>query len=176
MPVFVALLRAVNVGKRKVAMAELRAICEDLGYDDVRTYVNSGNVVFTATGAATGIETAMEKALQQHYGFDVPVVVKSAAQWSKLAKANPFPKESKAQPNMVHAVFSRKPPNAARVAALEERASAGEQVKTAGGAPWIYYPDGSGRSKLGTVKDSPDSPSTSRNFRTVLELEKMLQG
>jgi uncharacterized protein (DUF1697 family) len=138
--------------------------------------VNSGNVVLTATGAAKSIETAMEKALQKHSGFAVPVIVRSAAQWSKLARANPFPKESKAKPNMVHAVLSRKPPNAARVAALEERASAGEQVKTAGGALWIYYPDGSGRSKLGTVKDAPDNPSTSRNFRTVLELEKLLQG
>jgi uncharacterized protein (DUF1697 family) len=172
---YVALLRVVNVGQRKLAMADLRAICEDLGYEGATTYVNSGNVVFAATGSATAIERAMEQSLSTHCGFEVPTIARTATQWQRLVATNPFPKESKTHSNLVHLVLAKKPPTAARTNALIERADAGEQVRRARGALWIYYPNGSGRSKLATVKDDPANPSTARNWRTVLALAEMLE-
>ena len=157
MPVCVALLRAVNVGgKRKVPMAALRSLCEDLGYDDVATYVNSGNVVFRASGTTATVEAALERAIAKEFGFHVDVSVRTAAQWSKLVVANPFAKESKATPNFVQLFVSKgKVPTKAAAAKLQERAKAGEQVKVAGGALWIHYPKGIGTSKLtATVIDA----------------------
>lgn len=173
---YVALLRAVNVGKRKLAMADLRAICEDLGYDGARTYVNSGNVVFDASGAAT-VETALERALEQHCGFEVPTVARTAAQWSKLVRANPFTKEAKATPNFVQLFVSKGKVPAKAASAIEEKGKAGESAAIAGGALWIHYPKGIGPSKLtATIIDAAvGHASTGRNFRTVLELEKLLR-
>jgi uncharacterized protein (DUF1697 family) len=175
---YVALLRAVNVGKRKVGMADLRALCEDLGYRDVATYVNSGNVVFSAPGAAKSIETAMERALQRLCGFDVPTVVRSAVQWSKLAAANPFPRESNAAAPQQVQLFVSKGTVAARAAtAVQELAKGGETVMLAGGAIWISYPKGVGPSKLtATAIDAAiGHASTGRNVRTVAALDEMLR-
>jgi uncharacterized protein (DUF1697 family) len=178
MPVFVALLRAINVGgKRKVPMAELRALCEDLGYDDVATYVNSGNVVFTASGTPAKVETALERAIAKEFGFHVDVSVRTAAQWSKLVAANPFTEAATATPNFVQLFVSKGKVPAKAAATIQERAKAGEQVKVAGGALWIHYPKGIGTSKLtATLIDAAvGHPSTGRNFRTVLELDRMLR-
>jgi uncharacterized protein (DUF1697 family) len=175
---YVALLRAVNVGKRKVGMADLRALCEELGYDDVRTYVNSGNVVFSAPGAAKGIEGALECGLQRHCGFDVPTVVRSAAQWSKLAAANPFPRESNAAaPQQVQLFVSKGTVPARAAAAVQGLTKGGETVKLAGGAIWISYPKGVGQSKLtATAIDTAiGHASTGRNVRTVVALDEMLR-
>jgi uncharacterized protein (DUF1697 family) len=179
MPVCVALLRAINVGgKRKVPMAELRSLCEALGYDDVATYVNSGNIVLRATGTAAGIEAALERAIAKQFGFHVDVIVRTAAQWAKLVQANPFAKAAKATPNFVQLFVSKGRVPAKAAAAIEERARAGEQVKVAGGALWIHYPNGIGTSKLTApiIDAAVGHASTGRNFRTVLEVDRMLRG
>ena len=75
----VALLRAVNVGGRKLPMAELRALCAELGWEDVATYIQSGNVVFAAGGKAAAIEAALEDAIRSVSAIDVPVIVRTAA-------------------------------------------------------------------------------------------------
>lgn len=176
---FVALLRAINVGgKRKVPMAELRSLCQVLGYDDVATYLNSGNVVLRATGSAGVIEAAIERAIAERLGFHVDVSVRTAAQWSRLVAANPFTEEAKAAPNLVQLFVAKRKVPATAAAAIEHRARAGEQVRVAGGALWIHYPKGIGTSKLtATVIDTAlGSPSTGRNIRTVLELDRMLKG
>ncbi len=173
---YVALLRAINVGKRKLAMADLRALCDDLGFDEPRTYVNSGNVVFDASGSAKSVEAALEKGLKAHCGFEVPTIVRTKAQWSKLVKANPFPKATKATPNFVQLFVSKGKVPAKAAGTIEEKGRAGESAAIAGGALWIHYPKGIGPSKLtATIIDAAvGHASTGRNFRTVLELEKIL--
>src|SRR5687767_9415059 len=130
---FIALLRGINVGGRcKVPMAELRALCGGLGWSDVRTYIQSGNVVFEASGTASALEAKLEKALGEEFGFTPAVMVRSAAAWNALVQANPFPKESEKEPNRVLIGISRKKPAAGAAAALEARAVAGERVREAG--------------------------------------------
>jgi uncharacterized protein (DUF1697 family) len=174
---YVALLRGINVsGHNKVPMAELRALCAELGWEDVRTYIQSGNVVFSAEGRNETLEAQLEAALAKHFGFTVPVMVRSAEQWSRYVAANPLPEASAAEPNRVMLCVAKEPVAEAAAAALQERARDGEQVRTGGGALWIYFPEGSGQSRLFSGGDRGAPPATTRNWRTVLQIQEMLTG
>ncbi len=91
MSVRVGFLRAVNVGRRRVPMSRLVAVCEGLGYADVWTFVNSGNVVFDTTGARASVEAAMENALERQFGFECTTFVRTAKQLKTALDADPFP-------------------------------------------------------------------------------------
>ena len=174
----IALLRAVNVGGRKLPMAELRALCGELGWEDVETYIQSGNLVFRARGGAGTLEALLEKAIEDRFGLDVPVVVRTAAQWAGYAEANPFPDVARDAPNRLQLVVSKKSPKADAASILMERARAGEAVEAAGGALWFHYPEGVGTSKLtpSLIDRACGSPSTGRNWRTVIKLKEMAEG
>lgn len=174
---FVALLRGINVGGHgKVPMAALRTLAEDLGWRDVSTYIQSGNLLFEAKGKASALEAALEKALGEQFGFKPAVIVRSAADWNALAEANPFPKESEAEANRVLLGLSKLKPKPGAAEALQERAAAGETVREAGGALWFHYPNGVGTSKLtpSLIDRSVGSPLTARNWRTFLKLREMM--
>jgi uncharacterized protein (DUF1697 family) len=172
----VALLRAVNVGGRKLPMAELRALCEKLGWSDVATYVQSGNVVFSAAGNSAELEEALEAAIAGRFGFEAPAFVRTSAEWKSYASANPFPREAAETPNRLLLYVPKKPPAREAESAIQGRAADREVVKRSGEALWIHYPDGSGRSKLtpSLIDKAIGSPATSRNYRTVVTLQEML--
>ena len=174
----IALLRAVNVGGRKLPMAELRALCAELGWEDVQTYIQSGNVVFTAPGKREEIEGRLEAAIKARFGMDVPAMVRTASQWSGYVAANPFPKVAEDSPNRLQLLVSKAPPRKDAAEKLMDRAQAGEKVESAGGALWFHYPEGVGTSKLtpAIIDKAAGSPSTSRNWRTVLKLHEMAGG
>ena len=90
MSVRVGFLRAVNVGRRRVPMSRLVAVCEGLGYADVWTYINSGNVVFDTTGSQASVEAAMQKALEVEFGFECTTFVRTARQLRNIAETHPF--------------------------------------------------------------------------------------
>jgi uncharacterized protein (DUF1697 family) len=171
----IALLRAVNVGGRKLPMAELRDLCAELGWKEVETYIQSGNVVFSAAGEAGGIERSLEKAILDRFGMDVPVMVRTAAEWAGYAAANPFPEAARDEPNRLLLMVSKRPPAADAAERLMERARVGEAVKAAGGALWFHFGQGVGTSKLtpAAIDRAAGSPSTGRNWRTVLKLGEM---
>src|SRR4051812_11265364 len=172
----VALLRAVNVGGRKLPMADLRVLCAGLGWTEIATYIQSGNVVFTAPGKPEAIEATLEAAIEKQFGLDVPVIVRSRAEWAKYPSENPFPEAAKDEPAKLHLLLSKRPPANGAAEAIEARAKAGEQVREAGGAVWIHYPQGAGTSKLtpSLIDRAIGSPATARNFNTVLKLLEML--
>jgi uncharacterized protein (DUF1697 family) len=87
---YVAFLRAINVGGRRVAMADLRAVGADLGHDDVTTHIASGNVIFTARARRATLEPALEAAFQEAFGFDVPTFVRTQAEVEAVVEARPF--------------------------------------------------------------------------------------
>ena len=175
---FVALLRAVNVGGRKLPMAELRALCAELGWEEVETYIQSGNIVFSASGKPAALEQRLEKSIRERLGLDVPVMVRTAGEWAALISANPFPKVGRDEPNRLHMLVSKAAPDPQAAAKLTDRARAGESVGAAGGVLWIHYPNGAGTSKLtpALIDRACGSPSTARNWRTVLKLNEMAQG
>ncbi|HEY0014057.1 MAG TPA: DUF1697 domain-containing protein [Allosphingosinicella sp.] len=172
----VALLRAVNVGGRKLPMAELRALCGEIGWADAATYIASGNVVFTAPGRREAIEAQLEQAIARRFGMDVPTVVRSAEEWRGYAPACPFPDAARDAPNRLLLYLSKRPPAPGADTAIQAKAADGERVALAGDALWIHFPEGSGRSRLSPslIDRLVGSPATSRNHNSVLKLEEML--
>jgi uncharacterized protein (DUF1697 family) len=173
----IALLRAVNVGGRKLPMAELRALCGELGWEKVETYIQSGNLVFSAAGKAEALEAELERAIRDRFALDVPVVVRTAAQWARYAKANPFPRAAEEAPNRLQLLVSKRPPHQDAAERLMERAQGGEAVKAAGGAMWFHFAEGVASSKLTPtlIDKACGSPSTGRNWRTVVKLKEMAE-
>ena len=176
----VALLRGVNVGaagkgRKAVPMAELRALCERLGWRDVASYIQSGNVAFTAKGDAAKLEQQLERAISERFGFDVPVVVRATTALAKAEATCPFKGEAEARPNLVHIGFAKGKVSAAMAKAVMPYCTSGERVLVKGQVIWADYANGVGRSKLTpAVLDRAFGASvTMRNIKTlraVLEL------
>ena len=90
--VFVALLRAINVGGRnRISMAKLRSICAGINCEEIHCYIQSGNLVFTSLSWAEALEQGLERAIGQAFPFFVPVIVRRASRWRRYGKGNPFP-------------------------------------------------------------------------------------
>ena len=172
----VALLRAVNVGGRKLPMADLRQICAEMGWEGVSTYIQSGNLLFSSSGKPAANEAALERAIEEGSGMKVPVMVRTASAWSTLRSRNPFPDAARDQPSRLMLIVSKVPPAAGAEDIIQRRAAANEKVKRSGDAIWIYYPDGAGRSKLTPVfiDRTIGSSATARNYRTVVKIEELL--
>ncbi len=177
MPVHVALLRGINVGGgNKIAMTELRALADELGWKRAETYIQSGNLLFQAADERAKLEMALETGIRRRFGLDIPAIIRAADEWPALVAANPFPEPGEAEPNRLMLLLSKQPPGPEAAAALQERARDGERVAIAGGALWIHHAGGAGRSKLTPVLIDRlvGSPTTARNWRTVLKLQEML--
>jgi uncharacterized protein (DUF1697 family) len=162
----VALLRAVNVGGTgKLPMADLKEICEELGFGAVRTYIASGNVVFTSRKSEAAIRAALEKRLQAHAGKPVGVLVRRAAEMAQILSDNPFPK---AAPNRTMAVFLDRAPPADTLAGV--RGQRDEQIRLGRREIYIHYGEGMAKSKL--VIPAAKT-GTARNMNTVATLARM---
>lgn len=173
---YVALLRAVNVGGAKLPMAELRGVCGALGWENVATYIQSGNVIFDSPSKPAALEAALEAAVKERFGFERPVIVRSAKQWADYAAGSPFPEEEAERPNYLLLGLAKSPVAAGAAEALQARGAAGEQVRQTRDALWFFFPDGSGVSKLTpkAIEKAAGSPVTTRNWRTVLKIQEML--
>jgi uncharacterized protein (DUF1697 family) len=175
---YIALLRGINVGGRNtLPMVGLRELAAELGWSEVRTYIQSGNLVFDASGKAAALEVALEKAIAAKFGFAPAVIVRTAAQLNSLAEANPFPKESGKTPHWVLLGLTKHEPKSGAAEAIEAKGQAGERVVEAGGGLWFHYPSGVGTSKLtpALIDRAAGSPLTARNWRTMTTLIGMLE-
>jgi uncharacterized protein (DUF1697 family) len=174
----VALLRAINVGgNRSVPMAELKALATKLGLKDPANYIQSGNLVFDAGSLKPAeVELKLEKAIAKKFGFDVPVIVRTATEWKKYSSAKPFPDVIKIRAKMVHLGLSKEPCPKGVEKTLVERALAGERIKIAGDAIWVDFNQGAGVSKLTPAwfDKCVGSSVTMRNWNTVQKLAEML--
>ena len=178
MGVHVALLRGINVGgANRIKMAELRALAEEVGWKDAETYIQSGNLVFEADGTQAQLERDLETGIQRRFGLAIPAIVRSAVEWPGYLAANPFREAAETEPNRLMLLLSKQLPDPAGAAGLQERARDGEQVAIAGGALWIHYAGGAGRSKLtpALIDRLVGSPATARNWRTVVKLRQLLE-
>ncbi len=176
---FIALLRGINVGgHKKIPMAELRTLCARLDLKDVKSYIQSGNLVFIEPGpaqAASVIEAKLEQAVAAHFGFAVDILVRSAKEWSALLSGNPFLEASAKEPHLVHMLLAKRSPQKDAVPALRAYATAGEKIEAAGEALFIHFQSGVARSKLSpaVIDRLVGSPVTARNVRTVQKLAEM---
>jgi uncharacterized protein (DUF1697 family) len=173
---FIALLRGINVsGHNMIPMADLRLLCEKIGWADTQTYIQSGNVVFSAAGKALDMELQLEKAIERRFKLSIPVVVRAAADWPTIASGNPFRDACLSEPNAVLLALSKARPHPEAVHGLVERAVNGERVVQVGDTLWIHYCKGIAKSKLSPALFDRlvGSPVTARNWRTVLKLQEM---
>jgi uncharacterized protein (DUF1697 family) len=174
----VALLRAVNVGGRKLPMAEFRAQISSLGWANVATYIQSGNLVFDADCTPAEAEAAIETLIREQHGYEAPAIVRTSNQWAAYPGGNPFPDAARHTPNYLLMLVAkdRLKPDAAEV--IQARATAGEQARQVGETLWIHFPQGSGTSKItpALLDKAMGSTATSRNYRTVCTLLDMLDG
>jgi len=166
MTAFIALLRAVNVGGTgKLPMSELKEMCEAVGFAGVRTYIASGNVVFTSRKSEAAVKKALEAQLAAYAGKPVGVLVRSAAEMQAVLKHNPFPK---APANRTVAVFLDKAPPADTLTAVKGKKD--EEIRLGKREIYIHYGDGMAKSKL--VVPAAKT-GTARNMNTVATLAKM---
>jgi uncharacterized protein (DUF1697 family) len=168
MTAYVALLRAVNVGGTgKLPMTELVAMCGAAGFESVKTYIASGNVVFTADVTESKVKAMLEAKLQSYAGKPVGVMVRTAEEMAVVMSSNPFPK---AEPSRMVAVFLDDKPG--KVALNGIVGAANEQWKLGSREIYVHYPDGIGDSKL---KIPAAKAGTARNMNTISKLAAMAQ-
>jgi uncharacterized protein (DUF1697 family) len=163
---FVALLRAINVGGTgKLPMSELKAMCEEVGFSAVRTYIASGNVVFASRKSEAVVKAALAERLASHAGKFVGVMVRSAAEMAQVSEGNPFPK---AAPNRTMAIFLDAPPPKDAISAVRFRKN--EEIKLGRREIYVHYGEGMAKSKL--IIPAAKA-GTARNMNTVAVLARM---
>lgn len=174
---YAALLRAINVGGRKLPMADLRGLLEDLGHDRVQTYLQSGQAVFAADhGDEESLAAEISRASRERFGFAVDVIVRDHAYLKAVADACPFP-AADLEGRQLHATYFSAPVDAARYADIDAAAHHPEEFRLGDRVLYLYAPDGLGRSKLAEALSRPrrtrDVIATSRNWNTVRRLVEL---
>ncbi len=163
---YIALLRAVNVGGHgKIEMRALKELCESAGFEDVRTYIASGNVVFTSALTRTDILAALQAGLKAHTGAEVGVFLRSGTEMAGVLESNPFADKA---PNKTVAIFLDGPPPAD--AASHVRGRKDEEIALGASEIYVHYPAGQAGSRL--VIPAAKT-GTARNMNTLLKLCQM---
>lgn len=177
---WIVLLRAVNVGGTgKIAMADLRATLEELGFEGARTVLQSGNVVLdAAVGDRPALEQRVQRALEASHDLRAEVIARSADEWRAVVAGNPFAEAARSDPGHLLTIVSKRAVSSEGVRALEAAIAKTGGRETAGvsdGTVYIHYPDGAGRSKVTTalIERALGTPVTARNWNTVLKLASL---
>jgi uncharacterized protein (DUF1697 family) len=178
MNTYIALFRGINVGgNNKLPMKELVAVLEGLGLRDIRTYIQSGNVVFSGK-ADDKIKLAarISAALNKSHGFEPWVLLLEASALERAIKANPFP-EGEADGKTLHCNFLALVPPKPDLAGLEKMKAASERFQLKGEVAYLHAPEGIARSKLASnMERLLGVPMTGRNWNTVRKLQEMING
>jgi uncharacterized protein (DUF1697 family) len=168
----VVLLRGINLGSRnRVSMPKLRELLEEAGFDDVHTYLQSGNAVLSSTEKGDDVARATKRAIAKELGLDIDVVVRSHAQLAAVVKRNPLGKVAKNPKRYQVSFLATKPPRGL-AAKLDEAAVESERVVVSGREIYAWHPDGVARSKLWALLAGKQLgvTATSRNWTTVTRL------
>ena len=166
MPAYIALLRALNLmGTRGLPMTELTSLCEDLGFQSVRTWIASGNVVLQSRKSESAVKSILESALTKRMGRPVGVMVRTAPEIAAVLAANPFTQNHSSH---VMAIFLDAAPAADALAALKNHTK--EELRLGLREIYVHYPDGQGQSRLiiPALKHG-----TARNMNTIAKLAQM---
>ena len=167
---YVALLRGINIGPRnRIAMPALREALQAAGFEDIATYVQSGNVVLTSGAKADAVRRKVEGVVTESFGLEIPVVVRTKAELAAVVKRNPLG-EVATDPKRYQVSFLDGKLPAAKVKELEAVAAPGEQVVAHGREIYAWHPAGVARSKLWAKlagKGGLGVTATARNWTTV---------
>jgi uncharacterized protein (DUF1697 family) len=180
MAVYVALLRGINVGgHRPVAMGELRDLLVGLGFEGVRSLLQSGNLVFRGPSRSPDrLERTLELEAAKRLGLRTDFFVRTATEWKSVLARNPFPGEAERDPGHLIVMFLKKAPGAKSVRALQAAITGREVVQARGREAYIVYPDGVGRSRLTntSIDKALGTSGTGRNWNTVRKVAALTEG
>jgi uncharacterized protein (DUF1697 family) len=175
---YVAMLRGINVGGKSIRMEALRASFEELGFRSVKTYVQSGNVIFMSGRVApSGLAKKIEAQIHRDFGFQVSVLVRTLEEMETTLGSNPLAKEKSIDPSKLHVTFLAAASPKDAIAKLEALAAKSERYCVLGREVYLYCPDGYGRTKLSNnaIERKFSLTATTRNWKTVNALLAMMQ-
>lgn len=176
---YAALLRGINVGgNKKVAMAELRELLAGLGYEDITTYLQSGNAVFSSPPRdARELAGEIAAAVRDQLGVSIQVVVRTGAEVAAAVRACPLPGDPE-NPSRFFVAFLGSAPATASVEALMARSFGADQVWVSGQEAYLWCPEGASQTGLtnAVLEKSLGVTATSRNWNTVLKLAGLMAG
>jgi uncharacterized protein (DUF1697 family) len=175
MDVFIALYRGINVGgKNPVKMESLRAMHERLGHQQVKSYIQSGNIAFSANGSADAIARKVAAEFAVEFGLAAKVVVVAAKRLGAIVEGNPYTKLAAENPKTVHAGICEGEPSEKGLTALLTKTGGSESFVIGNGIVYLHAPDGFGTSKFAAgMEKACGVPMTVRNWRTMEALWKM---
>jgi uncharacterized protein (DUF1697 family) len=179
MPIYVAMLRGINVsGQKIIKMESLRESFGSLGFSDVKTYIQSGNVVFKSAKASTaGTAKQIAAKILDDFGFSVPVLVRTPEELGEVSKKNPLSKLGGIDDTKLHVTFLSEPAPKTAEEILKMLAAKSEALSICGREIYLYCPNGYGNTKLSNsaIEKKPLVQATTRNWKTVNVLFKMSQ-
>jgi uncharacterized protein (DUF1697 family) len=170
----VALLRGINVGRNKrIAMADLRAMLESMGYDDVRTHLQSGNALFAAAaGKDEALERDISSSIKRTFGMEVAVLVRTAAELASVVDSNPFVARG-IDPSELHATFLAAPPPAAKIAGVDRGACAPDEFAVGARVIYLRLRNGVMGSRVPDWDKALGIRATTRNWNTTVRLREL---
>jgi len=177
MSIKIAILRGINVGgKRIILMTDLKALCEKLGLAHVKTYIQSGNLIFSSGSGNTDLERKLEMAITDKYGFDVPVIVRDLEEIKATIDKNPF-FDGDADMDRLHLTFLKEKPTPENAEITTTYDYAPDKFKIVGRDVFIYCAGKYHESKLtnGFFEKRLNTVATTRNWKTVLKLYELSQ-
>jgi len=174
----IAILRGINVGgKRKILMVDLKKILSKLGFEDMQTYIQSGNVIFNSTRKHDDLEFAneIEQSISNKYGFDVPVIVKTENKLNEAISSNPFFKKKDADIERLHLTFLKEIPEKEKLENIKSYDYSPDKFEINGNNVFVYCSGKYSDSKLTNkfFESKLKVSATTRNWKTVLKLSEL---
>jgi uncharacterized protein (DUF1697 family) len=175
-PRYISLLRGINLlGHKKIAMAELRALYESLGFKEAKTYIQSGNVIFSAPETdIAALVHKIEKKIKLRLGYDVSVIIRTAEEIRKIVEKNPFAGK---EASKLHLTFLAESPDSFPAAEVDKVRDKAERYVHSGREIYLFLPNGYGRTKLNNnfFERKLKVTATTRSWRTVIALAEMAE-
>lgn len=175
---YLAILRGINVsGKNKIKMEDLRTLLRSLDFQEVQTYIQSGNIVFaTAKMSTTTLAEKIHQLILKKYGYDVPVLVKTKAELKAVATQNPFLNDRSEDIKFLHVTFLAENPETEKWELIDNEKYKPDEFQVSERALYVFCPNGYGRTKLNNnfFEKKLKTTATTRNWKTVMKLAEML--
>ncbi|MGB3949140.1 MAG: DUF1697 domain-containing protein [Bacteroidia bacterium] len=172
MPVFLSILRGINVsGQKKILMSDLKLLYEELDFKKVQTFIQSGNVIFESKSSKL-LADKIEQKIKQKYAFDVPVIIRTMDEMEKIIKNNPFIKTKGIETDKLHITYLSKPTTAENIKKTKQYTFEPDAFEIIEEQVYIYCPNGYGRTKLTNTffEKKLNVSATTRNWKTSNEL------
>ena len=177
MTTYIAILRGINVsGKNKILMQDLKALFESLNFKNVKTYIQSGNVVFDSN-SLKNLETLIQQKIKEQFGFDVPVIVRTVDEITNILKHNPYLKQKNIELDKLHITFLSETPIKENLTKIHTYNFAPDVFEIIGNEVYLHCPNGYGNTKLSNTffENKLKVTATTRNWKTVNEIAKLCE-